>query len=412
VEDVWVMRGDGFCHRIKTDGVFGTHTLSKHSFEALGCRLLSLGEDMQRREFITLLGSAAAAWPLAAWAQQPARMRRIGVLMPEAANDAQSPARSKAFEQGLVQLGRVPGRDIEIEYRWADGDIERARVATTELLALKPDAIVAVASMALKVVKQATSTIPVIFVAITEPVAQGFVASLARPGGNLTGFTFMEVTFAEKWIELLKEIAPGVTRGAVMFNPDTTGNFAGFVRTAEAVAQKFAMELTTAPVRQLADVETAMTTLAREPGGGLVLLPDPFIVTNRKAIIEAATPPPLARDRRFQVLRRRRSPCLLRRRCPRFVPAGSGLRRSDPQGREARRFSGAAAGQVRAGHQSQHCQGAQADDPTNAARQRRRGDRVNAVFVAHIAAHAQVSKWHKAEHSSWDGMSALQSANP
>jgi putative tryptophan/tyrosine transport system substrate-binding protein len=244
---------------------------------------------MQRREFITLLGSAAAAWPLAAWAQQPARMRRIGVLMPEAANDAQSPARSKAFEQGLVQLGRVPGRDIEIEYRWADGDIERARVATTELLALKPDAIVAVASMALKVVKQATSTIPVVFVAITEPVAQGFVASLARPGGNLTGFTFMEVTFAEKWIELLKEIAPGVMRGAVMFNPDTTGNFAGFVRTAEAVAQKFAMELTTAPVRQLADVETAMTTLAREPGGGLVLLPDPFIVTNRKAIIEAAT---------------------------------------------------------------------------------------------------------------------------
>jgi len=174
-----------------------------------------------RREFITKLGGAAMAWPLAARAQQTERMRRVGVLMPESEGDPESQARVAMFHGRLQELGWTVGRNLRIDYRWAIGDLERTRVDAAELLRLAPDVILAVASPALATVQKATRTIPVVFVAVSEPVAQGFIQSLAHPGGNITGFTNLEPTFGGKWLELLKEIAPLVTRGAIMFNPDT-----------------------------------------------------------------------------------------------------------------------------------------------------------------------------------------------
>jgi len=241
-----------------------------------------------RREFITKLGGAAMAWPLAARAQQTERMRRIGVLMPESEGDPESQARVAMFHGRLQELGWTVGRNLRIDYRWAIGDLERTRVDAAELLRLAPDVILAVASPALATVQKATRTIPVVFVAVSEPVAQGFIQSLAHPGGNITGFTNLEPTFGGKWLELLKEIAPRVTRVAIMFNPNTAPYAALFSRSVKAAAQKFGVEPADAAVQQLADVESVMSMLAREPGGGLLVPPDPFMAAQGKLIGELA----------------------------------------------------------------------------------------------------------------------------
>ena len=175
---------------------------------------------IRRREFL-LLGGGAAAWPLAARAQQIKSVRRLGVLMPEAENDAQSQAQVRALEHGLTQLGWSPGKNLQIDYRWAAGDLHGTRLAAAELVRLAPDVLLAAATPPVRALQQATNTIPIVFAGITEPVAQGLVASLAHPGGNLTGFSNMEATFGEKWLELLKEIDPRVTRAAIVFNPQT-----------------------------------------------------------------------------------------------------------------------------------------------------------------------------------------------
>jgi ABC-type uncharacterized transport system substrate-binding protein len=175
---------------------------------------------MQRRRFITLLGGAAAAWPMATRAQQAERMRRVGVLMNGDATDAQSQLWLAAFVQGLRQLGWVEGQNLRMEIRWNAGDTALARTHVAELVGLMPDVILAVTTISLEIARQATNTIPIVFVQVGDPVAQGFVASLPKPGGNLTGFAGTVFSIGGKWLDLLKEIAPRLTRVAVMFNPD------------------------------------------------------------------------------------------------------------------------------------------------------------------------------------------------
>ena len=243
---------------------------------------------MRRRDFIKVISGAAAAWPLAARGQQPDRVRRIGVLMGLAESDPEAKVRAAVFERALQELGWTRGRNIRIDYRWAPGDVEQTRAAAAELLRLAPDVILAHATPATAALQRATRTLPVVFVAVSEPVAQGFVQSLARPGGNITGFTNLEPTLGAKWLELLKEIAPRVTRVAVMSNPNTAPYVILFSRSVEAVAQKIAVELIAAPVHEPAEIEAVLTMLGREPGGGLILPPDPFTVAHRKLIFDLA----------------------------------------------------------------------------------------------------------------------------
>jgi putative ABC transport system substrate-binding protein len=242
---------------------------------------------IRRREFIFTLGSAAA-WPLVVRAQQGERVRRIGVLMVLPESDSQSRRRIIAFQQGLEKLGWTVARNLAIDYRWGISDPDQARAATSELLGLAPDLIVANAVSALRGAQQATRTVPIVFTGVSEPVAQGFVASLARPGGNTTGFTNLEPSVGGKWVELLKDIAPRVTRVAVMFNPASTSIAAQFVRSVEAAGVKLGLETAEARVHEFAEIDAVLTRLGREPGIGLILPPDTFTGFHHKLIIELA----------------------------------------------------------------------------------------------------------------------------
>jgi putative ABC transport system substrate-binding protein len=243
---------------------------------------------MRRREFITLFGGAAAAWPLAARAQQAERVRRIGFLQGLAENDPEAEARGKAFRQGLAALGWTEGRDIWIEYRYAAGDATRIKAYAAELVNSGPDLIVANGSPVVAALKQATRTIPVVFSVINDPAGQGFVANLARPGGNITGFSYVDFPMIGKWLEILKEIVPGVRRITLMFNPETAPYYPIFLRDFAATAPPLAVELSATPVRNEAEIEAAATAFAHEPGGGLIAAPDPFINTHRGLIIALA----------------------------------------------------------------------------------------------------------------------------
>jgi putative ABC transport system substrate-binding protein len=246
---------------------------------------------MRRREFITLVGGAATAsiaWPRPLNAEQSDRMRRIGVFIVLPESDPQSQTRVIAFQQGLEKLGWTVGRNAQIDFRFDVADDERARAATADLLRLAPDVMVTNSSAALRAVQQATNTMPIVFVAVTEPVAQGFVASLAHPGGNTTGFANFEPSVGAKWLELLREIAPRVTRVAFMFKPEASPTAPVFVPSAEAAAPKFGMEMIVAPVHGSADIEAVMTSIVREPGGGLIVPPDTFMAFNHKLIVDLA----------------------------------------------------------------------------------------------------------------------------
>jgi putative ABC transport system substrate-binding protein len=206
---------------------------------------------MRRREFLGVLGGTAAAWPIAALAQQVDRVRRIGVLMPESEDNPESQARAVAFERRMQELGWKPGRNLQIDYRWDMGNVEKARTATADLLKLTTDVLLSVASPATAAMQRTTSTIPIVFVAVSEPVAQGFVANLAHPGGNMTGFSHLEPTFGAKWLELLKEIAPRISRVAFMFNAAATPQAALFFPSVEATAPQFTVKAIAAPVHGL-----------------------------------------------------------------------------------------------------------------------------------------------------------------
>jgi putative tryptophan/tyrosine transport system substrate-binding protein len=247
---------------------------------------------MRRRDFITAIGSAAAAstgsWPLAAHAQQDSRVRRVGWLDLVPESDPGARARVTAFRQGMEKLGWTVGRNLAIDYRWGAFDVEPARLAAEELLRLAPDMIICGGTPATQALRQATRTIPIVFAIVAEPVAQGIVASLAHPGGNVTGFSYLEPTVGAKWLELLKELAPHITRVAFVFNPDASPYNLPVYQLISAAAPKFAVEAIMVPVRQPAEIEPVMTKLGSEPGSGVIFPGDAFILTNRKLIIELA----------------------------------------------------------------------------------------------------------------------------
>jgi putative tryptophan/tyrosine transport system substrate-binding protein len=240
---------------------------------------------MQRREFITLLGTSTFAWPLAARAQQATGVRRVAFLHPYAENDAEVLARVIAFREGLESLGWIENRNIRIEHRYSGGDVDRIRAYATELVRSSPGLIVGSGTPIAAALKQATNTIPIVFNLVNDPVGQGFVASLSKPGGNITGFTFIDFPLIGKWLEMIKEIAPGVRHIALMFNPATTPFYPAFLHELEAANKSLAVELSASPVHDEAEVEAAITALASEPGGGLIAAPDAFINNRRRAIM-------------------------------------------------------------------------------------------------------------------------------
>jgi putative ABC transport system substrate-binding protein len=240
---------------------------------------------MQRREFITLLGASTFAWPLAARAQHATGMRRVAFLHPYAENDAEVLARVIAFREGLEALGWTENRNVRIENRYSGGDLGRIRAYATELVHSAPHLIVGSGTPITAALKEATSTIPIIFNLVNDPVGQGFVASLSRPGGNVTGFTFIDFPLIGKWLEMIKEIAPGVRHVALMFDPDTTPFYPAFLHELEAANKSLAVELSASPVHNEAEVEAAITALAGEPGGSLIAAPDAFINNHRQVIM-------------------------------------------------------------------------------------------------------------------------------
>jgi putative tryptophan/tyrosine transport system substrate-binding protein len=242
---------------------------------------------VRRREFITLLGGAAVAWPLAARAQEPDRVRRIGVLMNLAADDPEGQARIAAFHQGLQEWGWTIGRNVRIDVRWETGDADRIRRYAAELVALAPDIILASAAAAMVAVQQASRTVPIVFVNIIDPVGAGYVSSLARPGGNATGFTPFEYGLSGKWLELLKQIVPGVTRAAVLRDP-AVGSGIGQFAILQAVAPSFGVELHPIDVRDPGEIERAVVAFARVPNSGLIIVGAPSAVAYRHLIITLA----------------------------------------------------------------------------------------------------------------------------
>jgi putative tryptophan/tyrosine transport system substrate-binding protein len=239
-----------------------------------------------RREFIAILGSAAA-WPLAAHAQQRERMRRVGVLVNLAEGDSEGQARVAAFREALGKLGWTEGRELQIDYRWFAGDPDRARAYAAELVKLKPDVIFAASSSSLAALQRETRSLPIIFAQVADPVAAGFVASMARPGGNITGFAQFEYAIGAKWLELLKQIAPQVTRVAIIYdpaNPETKE----YLPVIEAAARSFGVQASISAVRDTAEIERVIEEFAREPNGGLIPLPSPLMAVHRDLIISLA----------------------------------------------------------------------------------------------------------------------------
>ena len=241
---------------------------------------------MRRREFITLLGGAVA-WPLAARAQQADRVQHIGVLMNFAENDPEAKSRLAALRHGLERRGWSEGRNVHLDYRFTAVSAERTEVLAKELVALHPDVILANSSAVAVALQRETRAIPIVFVNVSDPIGLGFIASLARPGGNFTGVLHLEASIVGKWLAMLKEIAPSLTRAALMGNPKTT-SFDYFVQSAQATATSLAIELVPAHVDTSADIERSIEAFARVPDGGLVLPPDSTTIAHRDLVIALA----------------------------------------------------------------------------------------------------------------------------
>src|SRR5262249_48470199 len=243
---------------------------------------------MRRREFITLFGcAAAAAWPFAARAQQPDRVRLIGVLQGLAADDPVGPARLAAFTKALEQLGWTDGRNVRFDYRWSGGNADVIRRQAAELVALAPDVILTAGSQATERMLQTTRTIPIVFAILPDPVGSGLVARLSRPGGNATGFMQFEYSLSGKWLELLKQIAPSVTRAAVLGDPAVTAGVGQFA-VIQAVAPSVGVEVSPIDINNATEIERAISDFAREPNGGLIATAAAPIITQRELIVSLA----------------------------------------------------------------------------------------------------------------------------
>ena len=242
---------------------------------------------MRRRDFITLIGGAAAAWPVAVRAQQPERIRRIAVLTGFRADDPETRAWVKALVQGLRELGWTDGQNIRIDERWAGDERTRLLALANELVELKPELIVACGGPAAAALQGATRSLPIVFVQVVDPVAFGLVASLAHPGGNITGFTHFEQSMVGKWVDVLKEAVPGITRAAVIFDPNNPASNV-YLPAIETVSRSIAVQLTPTGVRDGAEIKSAIESFAREPNGALIVLPNPVTLVHHELTIALA----------------------------------------------------------------------------------------------------------------------------
>jgi putative ABC transport system substrate-binding protein len=243
---------------------------------------------MRRRDFIKVVACSAIAWPLGARAQQPDRTRRIGVLMGFAESDPTAQSWLAAFRDELAKLGWREGNNLRVELRWGGADPERIRTLAKELVDLRPDAIFDQTTPVTGALTRETRTIPIVFVYVADPISSGFAPSLARPGGNITGFTYLEPTTGGKWVGLLKEIAPRTTHVALLSNPATAPPLEFYMPSIQAAASSFAVAVTTAPVHARGEIEGVIAAQARDPGGGLLVMPDVFNDANRELIIALA----------------------------------------------------------------------------------------------------------------------------
>jgi putative ABC transport system substrate-binding protein len=242
---------------------------------------------MRRREFIRLIGGAVAAWPIAARAQQPERLRRVSVLLGVPENDPETNSRVRAFRLGMRDAGWIEGRNVHIEYRYAGTDRDAIKKHVGELIRLAPDVILANSTPVMTLLRPATNTIPIVFVVVNNPVGQGFISNLARPGGNVTGFSFIEPEIVGKWINLLGDAKPDLSRVALMYNPDTAAYYDAYLRSFKALPQQSKVEVDAAPVRSAADIEQAVAELARDQRTGLIVAADIFTVAMRGVILQS-----------------------------------------------------------------------------------------------------------------------------
>jgi putative tryptophan/tyrosine transport system substrate-binding protein len=243
---------------------------------------------MRRRDFMTLVGGAATAWPLAARAQQAQRMRRVGVLIGFAETDPDVKSWFAAFRGALAKLGWTEGSNFQIELRWASDDPDRMTAFAKELVDLRPDAILSVTTPVTNALVRETQTIPIVIVTVADPIASGFVTNVGRPGGNVTGFALYEPSMGGKWLELLKRIAPGLTRVALLFNPTTSVPIKFYMASIQAGASSFTLQASAAPVHAQDEIEGVIAALAGNPGAGLIAMPDLFNTINRDVITAAA----------------------------------------------------------------------------------------------------------------------------
>jgi putative tryptophan/tyrosine transport system substrate-binding protein len=243
---------------------------------------------MRRREFVSLVGGAMAAWPLAARAQQGDQVRRIGVLNLLGETDPEAQAWDTAFRKRLVELGWIDGRNVRIDYRWGAGNLDRLQMFAKELIALNPDVLVAITTPGTAALQRETKTIPIVFAIVSDPIGSGFVASLANPGGNITGFINIEGSLSGKWLELMHEVAPSVARVGIIYNPSTAPYAQYYVDTFRSAAAAIAVAPIEAPVHSAAEAEAFVTKLGGETGSGLVVIPDTSMVVYRQSIISLA----------------------------------------------------------------------------------------------------------------------------